>query len=179
MDMCSKRLINPLQRAAGHAYCCNPHRRGGPDHELPSSPASSKDGKASATTSNQSGWRGPAAAASPFGCEGRGGSSLASWGRRRASPSWILLDTSARTGGRVFAAKGGNPPKRIRRSNLSHGGGGAWVNSTLVYCIISYFVMLGYSKAANIKPLPGIFKQVILITMRNPQSHPNITTIIL
>ena len=39
--------------------------------------------------------------------------------------------------------------------------------------------MLGYSKAANIKPLPGIFKQVILITMRNPQSPPNITTIIL
>ena len=25
--------------------------------------------------------------------------------------------------------------------------------------------MLRYSKAANIKPLPGIFKQVILITM--------------
>ena len=30
------------------------------------------------------------------------------------------------------------------------------VNSTLVYCIISLFVMLGYSKAANAKPLPGI-----------------------
>ena len=39
--------------------------------------------------------------------------------------------------------------------------------------------MLGYSEAANIKPLPGVLKQVILITMRNPQSHPNITTIIL
>ena len=46
---------------------------------------------------------------------------------------------------------------------------GAWVISTLVYCIISLFVMLGYSKAADIKPLPGIFKQVILITMHNPQ----------
>ena len=45
--------------------------------------------------------------------------------------------------------------------------------------MISLFVMLGYSEAANIKPLPGILKQVILITMRNPQSHPNITTIIL
>ena len=32
-----------------------------------------------------------------------------------------------------------------------------------------------YSEAANIKPLPGILKQVILITMRNPQSHPDIT----
>ena len=42
--------------------------------------------------------------------------------------------------------------------------------------------MLGYSEAANIKnikALAGIMKQVILITMRNPQSHPNITTIIL
>ena len=37
--------------------------------------------------------------------------------------------------------------------------------------------MLGYSEAANIKPLPGILKQVILITMRNPQSYPNMTTI--
>ena len=36
--------------------------------------------------------------------------------------------------------------------------------------------MLGYSKAANTKPLPGILKQVILITMRNPQSYPNIPT---
>ena len=35
---------------------------------------------------------------------------------------------------------------------------GAWVNSTLVYCIISIFVILGYSEATSMKPLPGILK---------------------
>ena len=66
-------------------------------------------------------------------------------------------------------------PRRVDMAGHGHGSG----RGTEI-CIISLFVMLGYSEATNIKPLPGILKQVILITMRNPpQSHPNINTIIL